>query len=240
MHIHNWRTSVNKLMAKIGYRIVRRKIDLLDVLRLKRVDLVIDVGANEGQFGLSLRRGGYRGRIVSFEPIPEICARLIQICSRDANWSAFQLALADRDGTAELHVAKGPQLSSLLTPTKWNQARESDVVQARRETVTIKRLDAIFHNLHSKRPFLKIDVQGAEEIVLRGAEKSLPNVVGVQLEIALYQFYESQLLLSDTLNLMSNRGFVPAIIDPIGYYDPIDPCRLMEMDCVFVRSGHFH
>ena len=41
------------------------------------IDLVIDVGANRGQWGASLREGGYRGAIVSFEPVRES-----QECSR--------------------------------------------------------------------------------------------------------------------------------------------------------------
>ena len=84
---------------------------------------------------------------------------------------------------------------------------------------------------------MKVDVQGAEEKVLRGAKESLSRILGVQLEIALYEFYEKQLLLQESLRLMNDLGFVPAIIDPIGYYDATDPCRLMEMDGV-VRRRH--
>jgi FkbM family methyltransferase len=234
----SWKTHINGLMAKLGYRIVRRKIDLLDVLRLKNVDLVIDIGANEGQFGLSLRRRGYYGRIASFEPIPEVYARLRQLSSRDANWSTHDLALGDYDGYARLRVAKSSQLSSFVTSTKWNEDRESNVAQVRCETVAIRCLDSIFPELIADRPFLKVDVQGAEEKVLRGAKESLSRVVGVQLEIALYEFYEGQLLLQESLRLMDGLGFVPAFIDPIGYYDATDPCRVMEMDCVFVRRLH--
>jgi FkbM family methyltransferase len=233
-----WKTHINRLMAKFGYRVVRRKIDLLDVLSLKNVDLVIDVGANEGQFGLSLRRRGYYGRIASFEPIPQVYARLRQLTFRDANWSSQELALGDYDGSATLRVAKSSQLSSLLPSTKWNEDRESNVAQVRCETVAIRRLDSILPELKTDRPFLKVDVQGAEEKVLRGAKESLSRMVGVQLEIALYEFYEGQLLLQESLRFMNDLGFVPAIIDPIGYYDDTDPCRLMEMDCVFIRRRH--
>jgi hypothetical protein len=64
------------------------------------------------------------------------------------------------------------------------------------------------------------------------------RIVGVQLEIALYELSEGQLLLQESLRLMNDLGFVPAIIDPIGYYDATDPCRLMEMDGVFIRRRH--
>jgi FkbM family methyltransferase len=231
----DWKTDANKLIGKLGYRLVRKKIDLQDVLRLKKVDMVIDVGANEGQFGLLLRRRGYHGRIASFEPVPEVYARLCQLSAGDASWSVHELALGDYDGSGPLSVAKASELSSLLSPTKWNEDREGNVTPVRRETVAVRRLDSLFHELKAERPFLKVDVQGAEEMVLRGAKDCLSKMVGVQLEVALYQFYEGQLLLQETLRLMDNLGFVPAIIEPIGYYDPTDPCRLMEMDCVFIR-----
>ena len=64
------------------------------------------------------------------------------------------------------------------------------------------------------------------------------RIVGVQLEIALYEFYEGQLPLQESLRLMNDLGSVPAIIDPTGYYDATDPCRLMEMDGVFIRRRH--
>lgn len=205
-------------------------------------DLVIDVGANEGQFGLSLRRSGYFGRIASFEPIPEMFVRLKQNCSRDPKWSTYEFALGDYDGLGQLHVAEGTELSSMLTPTKWNLLREKEASEVRSETVTIRQLDTVFDKLAARRPFLKLDVQGAEHLVLRGAKRSLSKLVGVQLEIALYQFYEDQLLLEDTLRLMNNLGFVPAVLDPIGYYDRENPCRLMELDCVFIPKdeGLFH
>jgi FkbM family methyltransferase len=230
----SWRAPANNLLSKLGYRIVRRRIDLLDVLRVMNVDLVIDVGANEGQYGLFLRRRGYFGRIASFEPIPEIFVRLKQICSGDAKWSVHEFALGDYDGSAQLHIAEDTQLSSLLIPTKWNLLRKKEASEARCETITVRRLDTIIDQLAARRPFLKLDVQGAEHLVLRGAKGLLSKLVGIQLEVALYQFYEGQLLLEDTLRLMSNLGFVPAVLYPFGYYDAANPCRLMEMDCVFI------
>jgi len=235
--VHSWKAPINKLIAKAGYRIVRRNIDLLDILRLRNVDLVIDVGANEGQFAAFLRRKGYYGRIASFEPIPAVCARLKQLHLNDPNWAVYELALGDYDGPGKLNIAKSSQLSSLLPPTRSNQKRERDVIPIRSEDITVQRLDTIFPSLRATRPFLKLDVQGAEELVLRGAKETLLKVVGVQLEIALYQFYETQLLLGDVLRLMDDLGFMLAVMDPIGYYDPADPCHLMEMDCVFVRKA---
>ena len=72
----------------------------------------------------------------------------------------------------------------------------------------------------------------------QGLAVEVSRIVGVQLEIALYEFYEGQLPLQESLRLMNDLGFVPAIIDPIGYYDATDPCRLMEMDGVFIRRRH--
>jgi FkbM family methyltransferase len=230
-----WKAYVNWLIGQLGYRIVRKKIDLLDVLQSRNVDLVIDVGANVGQFGLSLRRRGYRGRIASFEPVPEVCARLREVTAEDPRWSTYELALGEYDGVGQLRIAQDSELSSLLAPTGWNTRRERKLEEVRCETVALKQLDSIYPQLRADRPFLKIDVQGAEDKVLRGASGSLSKIVGVQLEIALCEFYQGQLLLQEALQLMHDLGFIPAIIDPIGYYDRTDPCRLMEMDWVFVR-----
>jgi FkbM family methyltransferase len=229
------KAHVNSLLGELGYRVVRKRPDILDVLRSREVDLVLDVGANVGQFASSLRRRGYRGEIASFEPVPELCARLRKFAASDSRWRVFEIALGEYDGDGQLSVAQDSELSSLLAPTKGNLQREPKVAEMRSQRVLIRRLDSIYPELGAQRPFLKIDVQGTEDRVLKGASESISKLVGVQLEIALYEFYQGQLLIDEALTLMRDLGFVPALIDPIGYYDAADPCRLMETDWVFVR-----
>src|SRR4051794_31190999 len=75
------------------------------LLLLHGVDLVLDVGANEGLYGSQLRQYGYRGRIVSFEPLSGPYRRLQRRVSRDPLWSCKQMALGPYAGEERMHVA---------------------------------------------------------------------------------------------------------------------------------------
>ena len=91
---------------------------MADVLARYRVDCVVDVGANRGQTGRRLRRLGYRGSIVSFEPVPRAFEELAREAANDRAWSVHQLALGREDGTTTMNVVPGT-LSSLREPTEF-------------------------------------------------------------------------------------------------------------------------
>lgn len=64
------------------------------------IDLVLDVGANTGQYASSLRKAGYRAQIVSFEPLHRAYSRLARSAECDRRWRAVRLALGARDREA--------------------------------------------------------------------------------------------------------------------------------------------
>src|SRR4051812_42401710 len=88
------------------------------LLEMYGVNCVIDVGAHAGQYGERLRAGGYRGRIVSFEPTPAGFAELERTAAGDDNWMGHRLALGSEDGTTMMNAVPGT-LSSILEPTKF-------------------------------------------------------------------------------------------------------------------------
>src|SRR5215470_941975 len=83
----------------------------------RRINVVLDVGANTGQFALFLRSLGYRGRIVSFEPLTEAFAALQRNGAGDTNWSLHNLALGDVETTATINISANSQASSFLSFT---------------------------------------------------------------------------------------------------------------------------
>src|SRR5215470_10384051 len=87
--------------------------NLADFLRHQAIDLVLDVGANEGQFAIDLREAGYTGEIVSFEPIATVFPKLAANAAGDSHWTARHLAIGDRNGTAELAVTAHTVFSSM-------------------------------------------------------------------------------------------------------------------------------
>ena len=114
-----------------------RRADRLDALA---IETVIDVGANVGQYGQELRRHGYRGRIVSYEPLTEAYRVLEQAAASDPEWECHNLALGATDERRELTVAANLASSSLLTMTDEMRALIPDVGV---ELVSVKRLDGL-------------------------------------------------------------------------------------------------
>ncbi len=185
------------------------------------IDLVIDVGANIGDYAVDLFRSGYRGRVVSIEPQSNTHEILVQRSSRETRWEVYdRCCLGDRDGEAEINISGNSVASSLLPLTDRHTKASPDARYTGRETVSVCRLDTIFSEIGGpeSRTFLKIDVQGYEASVLDGARESLDQVLGMQIELSLVPIYEDQVLLPDLLVRLDRLGyevvrFFPAFVD---------------------------
>ena len=69
------------------------------------INVVLDVGANVGQYGTGLRNVGYTGRIVSFEPLSTEFKQLSAKATADGAWQSLNFALGDVDGSSEINVS---------------------------------------------------------------------------------------------------------------------------------------
>ena len=200
-------------------------------------DLVLDVGANAGQYGVEIRRGGYTGRIVSFEPASETFARLSEATQADPLWSARQLALGSSPGTATLNLAANEgKSSSLLDQREVTFGTTATMRYVGTETVGVSTLEIVGPEVASERDrvVLKVDVQGLELEVVDGAGSFLDHVQALETELSLYPMYEDQPDWRRLCDRMEELGFVFFAVDP-GYSDP-KTGRLVEMDGLFVRE----
>ena len=200
------------------------------------IEVVLDVGANTGQFALKLRTDtGYSGRIVSFEPLSSAFTALQANARGDRLWEVHNFALGDADGTEELNVAGNSESSSLLAmlPSHRRAAPESAYVG--RERVAVRTLDSVFDTIIARpcRIFLKIDTQGAESRVLRGGEKALAGIDTVQLEMSLLPLYEGERPLSEMLSLMEGKGYSLVSLEP-GFADE-HTGQVLQVDGIFHR-----
>ena len=203
-----------------------------------RVDYVIDVGANDGGYGMELREGGYRGPILSFEPLSLAHAQLNVRAAADPLWHvAPRCALGPESGSAKIHVAGNSVSSSLLPMLDRHVQSAPQSATVGEETVPVMPLDAVvgFGLEAADRALLKIDTQGYEMPVLQGAQESLRRCVGVRLEMSIVALYGGQVLYRELIDYLDARGFDLWALLP-GFVDP-ESGRLLQMDGMFFRRA---
>jgi len=235
--------SLRKILWNFGYDVVpfgpdrhylaRRR----HLIRQAAIDVVLDVGANTGQFATELREDiGFRGDIVSFEPLTSAFRVLEQRSGSDPKWRAVQCALGDEDGTAEIQVAGNSYSSSLLKmlPAHIEAAPES--AYQGREQIMTRRLDTILESCCdiNSNIYLKIDVQGFERRVIKGAEASLPRIKAIQLEMSLTPLYEGESPFGEMHELLQSRGFNLYSLEP-GFANR-KTGQLLQVDGIYVRA----
>jgi FkbM family methyltransferase len=201
------------------------------------VTLVLDIGANSGQFATTLRKSGYGGRIVSFEPLSAVFAELQSMCATDPAWECRQFALGASDGTAEINIAGNAGASSSMLEMKERHLRsapESRYVGT--EQVEVKTLDSIWPEIvaNSDRVYLKLDVQGLELEVLRGAADSLAKAIAVQAELSLVPLYEGAPSYRELIDHLDERGLRLAGLE--AGHDDRQTGEMLQADGIFVRG----
>jgi FkbM family methyltransferase len=198
--------------------------------------VVLDVGANAGIYGGEIREIGYRGRIVSFEPLSQAFAALAGRAARDGKWEAVNAALGAEPGQAVLNVAGNSWSSSLRPMLDVHLAAAPESRYVGTETVRVDTLDAVFarHVRPDDRVWLKIDTQGYERDVLSGAAESLPRIETVEVEMSPMGLYEGEALFTEMFDWLVARGLDCVHLQP-GLVDPADE-RLLSLDGCFHRT----
>ncbi len=232
---------LNRLAAALGYELRRRDkprdplARLVASLAFFGIDAVLDVGANMGQYAKSLRRAGYRGPILSFEPLAAPHAALAAAARGDPAWRvAPAMALGAGNGVVEIERSAESDMSSILPQTRLLRRISPSSAVRERVRVPLRRLDSLAEiDPAWRRMFLKIDVQGYEPRVLEGAEGLWPRILGVQLEMALVPLYEGEQELCAAIAAMEARGFALHLLLP-GYYER-KLGRQLQVDGVFYR-----
>ncbi len=211
------------------------------ILRELRINCVLDVGANVGQFGKSLRRGGYQGRIASFEPLPEFAVKLRRKAEKDRNWHVHEFALGDEDTTAEINATPGASLSSLLPASEFGKEWSHKLETSVKEEIRVRRLDAVLdevlEGIKEPRVYLKLDTQGYDVMAFRGAGDRIADVLAMQSEVSCLPIYEGMPQLEEQLREYRAAGFDIAGLFPVSMHRPT--LRVLEFDAVLVRQEAF-
>ncbi|MDO8291264.1 MAG: FkbM family methyltransferase [Gallionella sp.] len=201
------------------------------------IDLVLDVGANKGQFAFEIRQCGYAGKIVSFEPLSQAHSELLQSSAEDHMWNVYpRCALGDHNGAVEINIAGNSESSSILPMLESHRSVAPESAYQGKEIVAIKTLDAVAGQYlkDARAAFLKIDTQGFEWQVLDGAHDTLPHIKGILVELSLVPLYEGQHLWREIIDRLEADGFTLWAFWPV-FSDKVSG-RTLQVDGVFYRS----
>ncbi len=240
--------SVLKVSRSFGYDIVPLRemkerdfaLHLGALLDHLKIDCVLDVGANVGQYHDVLRNKVlYEGTIVSFEPVSRHVEFLRERARADKDWHIEGYALGAKDGSLPINVMVSDQFSSFLQPDN-SRVRDYDGlnVPCHVENVTVRTLDVVLPVLQERlgfeRPYLKLDTQGFDIEVLQGARESLPAVRALQTEASVIGIYKGMPGYMDTIRYLDERGFDITGLYPVSRDSSL---RLVEFDCVMINRA---
>jgi len=235
--------TIKKLIRYLGFDLIKyapalsTNARILKFFSTYKIDTVLDVGANTGQYALWLRGSGYKGRIISFEPLSKAYSHLVTNSKKDSNWViAPRMALGNEEGEKFINIAGNYVSSSILKMSDIHIKAAPESANIGSEKIQINKLDNIIKTFikANNNIFLKIDVQGYELQVLEGASKILPKIKGMQIEFSLVPLYEGQSFFLDMLDYIINLGF--ELYDILPVFSDKKSGRLLQFDGFFFRT----
>ncbi len=231
-----------KILSQLGYDIrTRNFLQLHEIRRIKflndhNISLVLDVGSNEGQYAQSIRREGYKNRIISFEPVKQIFEILHKKKINDSKWQAMNIAIGDFDGSTSINISEFSQVSSILSAT--GLAHTEYWKGYRQEEIKVRKLDSLINELDIKeqRILLKVDTQGFEEKVLQGSQNLIDqNIDLLEVELSIQPFYLDEKLFPEMFTYIRDFNFELISMSPVH----IDSVRgyVLQYDCIFIKKS---
>jgi FkbM family methyltransferase len=206
-------------------------------LERREVIVILDVGANIGQFARAVRKVGYKGRIISFEPLSDAHAKLLIAARNDPLWTiAPRCALASRPDKAQINIAANSESSSIMDMLERHVAGAPESAYVGRETVAVTTLDSFLDGepqLAQTAIALKIDAQGCEAEILGGLNKWSDSVEVIMTEMSLVALYEGEAKFADLYRAIEGRGYRCISIEP-GFTDP-RTYEVLQVDAIFER-----
>jgi FkbM family methyltransferase len=234
----------NKIANLFGYEIFNIKkhasLDshLANLIKFYDIDVIIDVGANVGQFAKGMRKNGFKGEIFSFEPVQSTFDQLKSSADGDNKWHVYKLALGDKKEKVTINVSRSSDLSSILNPSDFGVKKYPKISSSYQEEIEVDLLDSFIHenNLSNNNILLKMDTQGYDLNVFRGGANIIRNVRCILSEISLIPIYDFMPAYKDVLTEYESKNFTVSGIYPVSRNK--ENMAIIEMDCVLINRSY--
>lgn len=230
-------------VPNVFWNILTRKVHLGEYLALTghrrwlkdlEIRTVIDVGAHGGEFASAISAILPKARIYSFEPQEDCHQRLCARLFAHRSFRGFCVALGDTKDEMRFYRSRFTKSSSLLPMSDLHKRAFPWSADNESVNVSVDRLDNYISELDISPPvLLKIDVQGYELAVLRGATKVLKLTKCIIVETSFKTLYHGQASFSQVYDMVSSEGFDYA--GAMGQLTTPQDGAIVQADCLFVR-----
>lgn len=209
--------------------------NILHCLKKYDIDIVIDVGANVGQFGQLLRMLGYKNKILSFEPDPVVFLELSKKCINDSKWECINSALGEFEGKLVLHRYNHSTFSSMREINKVGEQNFPNIHLEENISVEVKTLNYVLKGsvYEGKRIFLKLDTQGYDLEVFKGSVEKLSQIFVIMTELSFIQIYNEMPNWSKSISYFQNHNY---ILSGIYHVSRGKNLELIEADAIFIKK----
>ena len=188
-------------------------------------NVILDVGACEGEDSIRYRRLFPEARVIAFEPSPDNLRKIERtfLNFRISDIEVMPYALSSVNGNADLYLSSGSpeasgetsqwdygnKSSSLLKPSALMSQFHRWLKFESKVKVPTRQLDSVVSELgiHAV-DFIHMDVQGAEMMILEGGKHILPSVSSLWLEVGTVAIYEDQPSAKTTQEFLESFGFI--------------------------------
>lgn len=183
-------------------------LEHVTLLRCLQPSVVVDIGANRGQFALAVRHASPVARIWAFEPLPQAAEMFRKLFVKDDNVRLFPVAVGRDTGEAIIHVSARDDSSSLLPITARQDELFPGTAESGTQTVRVVHLEDCLGAEELRAPaLLKLDVQGFELEALQGCESLLHKFSWVYAECSFVELYAGQALADEVIAWLRKRNF---------------------------------
>jgi FkbM family methyltransferase len=212
---------------------------ILNVFEQQGIDMLLDVGANTGQYAMSMLNLGYNGTIISFEPLKDVYDILKSNQSKYNNWRLYdRAAIGDYCGKTIINISENFESNSILPINETHLKAAPSAKYVGHVETPIYTLDSILPNIikPGNKICLKIDTQGFEDKVLSGATESLKKIILIQLELSLVSLYDGSKTIEWMLPYLNEIGFEPVLFLP-GFVDRTTE-QIQQLEGLFINKSN--
>lgn len=205
------------------------------ILNESEVDLILDIGANKGQFGKSLGPIGYKGKILSFEPVSTVYEKLNEAAKTNPNWRIYeQCCIGNREGETVINISNLVGNSSILDikSTNFNVKNSHYIAKESVKQITLATLNSDPDLQNAKNVFVKMDIQGFEHFVLSKLDEVNYNIVGFYIELSLVKLYDKQEDYLFICNLLRKYDFDLVYVEP----ESVRSGRMIQFNGLFLKK----